>query len=228
MLLLTIVVGLPDPLESPPACPAGRETRLEIQAIERPKFLRHDQSIGRDKLILRSSSGPDQRELFSAVFDDGRWICLAFNSDAGRYVVGGIGAVGAWLPLRSVSYLSERTRKLEVSRFTRKKYLALASVTGPDGHYVAFVGGVDGVDGVYVLDTTRDTIRRLGPAPSPPPVENFDSDEPFDWGTGWADGYRAIEASVLRFEAPNVVVATYGRDTHKARAKKRTVRRFKL
>ncbi|MES1207513.1 MAG: hypothetical protein ABUS79_16375, partial [Pseudomonadota bacterium] len=98
----------------------------------------------------------------------------------------------------------------------------------PDGHYVAFVGGIGGVDGVYVLDTSRDTIRRLGPAPAPPPVHGFESDEPFDWGTGWADGYGAIEPSVLRFEAPDVLVATYGRDTPKARAKKRTVRRFKL
>src|SRR4051812_1359812 len=124
-----MAAGLPAPLGPATTCPPGHETRLEIEPLERPKLLQLDRSIGRDKLVLRSSdqgSRPGHRELFSAVAGDGWWVCLAFNADERRYVVGGVGPVGAWLPLRSVSYVGERTPKLEDSKFTRDRYLAMA------------------------------------------------------------------------------------------------------
>src|SRR3954452_4719845 len=154
LLVLTMAAGLDDSPGRPTACPPGRETRLEIEPLERPKFLQLDRSVGRDKLVLRSldqGSRPGDRVLFSAVVDDGRWVCLAFNVAERRHVVGGVGPVGAWLPLRSVSYLGERTPQLEESKFTRDKYLAMAALASPDGHFLAFVGGVDVVDGLYVL-----------------------------------------------------------------------------
>jgi len=227
VLLMLTGVAEAGTFDAPAVCPPGRETQLEIRALERPRFLMHDKSVGRDKLILRRT-GPDAREIFSLELNDGRWTCLAIDRGEGRYVVGAFGEVGAWIVLRSVSYLRESAPKLQDSGFTRGNYMALASVASSDGRYLAFVGGEGNIDGLYVLDTRHDVVRRLGAPPAPPPVADFQSDERFDWGTGWAGGYLVLEPSVLRFEGTDVVIATYGRDTHKARAKKRVVRRFKL
>jgi hypothetical protein len=214
-------------LPVPTICPAGREARIEIRPLRRPRFLSHDQNIGGDRLVLRES-GARGRELFSLDLDDGHWTCLAVDVERGRHVVGGLGESGAWFVLRSVSYLDEGAPRLQPSRFTKAGYTALSSLASSTGRYLAFVGGVQGVDGLYVLDTRQDTIRRLAAPPAPPPVADFTSAEPFDWGPGWADGDGPLEASVLRFEGDDTLVATYGRDTHRARAKRRKVRRFKL
>jgi hypothetical protein len=218
-------VGPLAPAAAPDGCPAGTRTTMAIEVVSRPEFPRHDQNIGGDRVVVRARDG---QVVFSRAVDDGHLLCLGFaDSPPGRYLVGVIGEVGAWLVLRSVLYLGEDGSALRPSAFSDGGFLALAAIASPHGRFVAFIGGKDQVDGLYVLDVARNQVRRLGAPPAPPPLD-FECDDRFGWGTCWADGYTAIEPAVLRFENDQTLVATYGRDTHRARAKQRRTKRFKL
>lgn len=207
-------------------CPSGTQTTLAIEVVSRPNILRHDENIGSDRVVLRSDEG---KEVYSHTVNDGHLLCLGFVATSpGRYLVGSVGEQGTWMVLGAVSYLGEDGSPLRASAFTKLRFLALTAVSSPRGSFVAFIGGREGdVDGLYVLDTGKDEIRRLGDPPAPPPVD-FDCDDAFQWGTCWADGYTAIDPAVMRFEDESTLVVTYGRDTHTARAQHRRVRRFKL
>jgi hypothetical protein len=218
-------VGAAPPASDTSGCPAGARTTLAIEVVSRPALPRHDQNIGGDRAIVRARDG---KVLYSRAIDDGRLLCLGFAAQPpGRYLVGVIGEAGAWLALRSVLYLAEDGSPLQPSAFSDGGFLALAAVVSPHGRFVAFIGGKDQVDGLYVLDVARNQVRRLAAPPAPPPLD-FACDDRFGWGTCWADGYTAIEPAVLRFEDDDTLVASYGRDTHKQRAPRRRTRRFKL
>lgn len=189
-------------------------------------MLKHDEPVGNDEILLRSNDG---QLLLSFPITDGLVRCLGVDREAGRYILGSVSQVGAWLPLVSVFYVTETHAQHADSAFVQGDFIAMATRTSPDGHYVAFIGGKGVVDGVYVLDTRRDLVRHLGKPPMPPPVDSdFVSEEPFAWGTGWADGYGEIESSVLYFKANDRLVVTYGRDSAKRRAKKRKAVEFDL
>jgi hypothetical protein len=234
--LLWIVLLAADVSAAPDhhACPSGRHSTLTIEIVSRPEYLRHDHNIGSDRLVLRSRDG---KPIFSQAVDDGYLLCMGYSASTGvpgrdapgRYLIGGVGEQGAWLVLRAISYLSEDGRSFEQSVFTKEDFLALTAVASPGGRFVAFIGGKSVADGLYVLDTQKNQIRRLGQPPAPPPMDlDFECEERFQWGTCWADGYVPIEPRVLRFDGETTLVATYGRDTHRARAKNRRVQKFAL
>ncbi len=211
-------------------CARGSRTSLQITSVDVPLIPRHGQSIGRTKIVLRSE--PDGEEIFSKTYD-GNWICLGFNSNTKTYFIGGIFERGAWLPLGSILYLREEGRSIEQSSFDRSGFLAMASLTSPDGRYIVFIGGPGSAGDLYVFDTERDTIKKLGPAPAPPPnalTENIcsDSGEPFEWGTCWADRYIEMDAGILRFASNNELEVSYGKDKPAKRALKRWTRRYLL
>jgi hypothetical protein len=210
-------------------CIKGTRTCLKISRINVPRILRHEQSIGQTKFVLYSESGGE--ELLSKVYE-GNWFCISFNKNTNTYVIGGIYEIGAWLPLKSIQYLRENGASFEPSAFDRLGYLALTMVTSPSGRYIVFIGGQDRADALYVLDIERDVVKKLGPAPSPPPRENAEficsKDEPFKWGTCWGDGYVEMDTGILRFKSEDVLEVSYGKDRSSARAKIRRVRRFKL
>ncbi len=207
-------------------CPKGTQTRLHYTRINVPSLNRLDESIGQTQFVLTNANGTEQ--LNKTV--EGRWFCLGFNKTTNTYLIGGVFQIGAWLPLGTIQYLNEEKNSFEPSAFDRLGYLANAAVISPRGRYIAFIGGQDSTGKLYVLDTQTDTIKNLGIAPAPPPVENdaFVSEEPFEWGAGWADGYVEIEKNILYFKSENVLQVSYGKDTSKARAKKRQLRTFKL
>jgi hypothetical protein len=208
-------------------CATGARTTLSVEVLERPSVPRHDESIGRERLVLRARDG---KTLFHDETHDGRWMCLGFDRAKGRYLVGGYQEEGTWLVLASMTYLAEDGTRLEESEFSRKEYMAMASLTSASGRYVAFVGGVGVIDGLYVLDAETDTIRKVGKAPAPPPLadDGFDCDEEFRWGSCWVGAYAPLEPEVLHFEGDDTLVVTRGHDSRRQRGKTRTTQRFKL
>lgn len=208
-------------------CPKGTQTQLHHTLTNAPLLNRLDESIGQTQFVLSDNTNNTIR--LSKTYD-GRWFCLSFNNLTKSYVIGGIFQIGAWLPLGSIQYLSEAKNSFQPSVFDRLAYLANAAVASPNGRYIAFIGGQHSTGQLYVLDTQTDTIKNLGTAPAPPPLANnsFFSEEPFEWGTGWADGYLEMEKNILHFKSENILQVSYGKDTPHARAKKRQIRTFKL
>jgi hypothetical protein len=206
-------------------CSEGKQSRLSVEPLRRPKMLRHDQNIGADALVLASKGG---KELFREEVDDAYLQCLGFNEEAGVHLVGTVGERGAWMVLGAISYLSEAGGPLRSSAFDREEFLALSSLTSSKGRFVAFVGGHLSVDGLFVLDTLTDKVRRLGNPPLPPPTQGWSCEERFGWGSCWADGYVELEKAVMHFEGEDVLVVSYGKDTGRRRATERSVRRFRL
>jgi hypothetical protein len=228
LVLAAVAAGGDAP--APAACAVGTHTTLAVEILERPRVPRHDESIGNDRLVLR---GADGKKVFSEDTHDAHWLCLGFDRGKGRYLVGGYQEQGTWLVLGPILYLAEDAKgggkRLEESAFSRQELMAMSSLTSPSGRYVAFVGGVGVIDGLYVLDTEADTIRRVGKAPAPPPLgDDFTCDETFRWGSCWVGAYAPLEPEVLRFDGDDTLVVTYGHDTHRRRAPKRTTQRIKL
>jgi hypothetical protein len=208
-------------------CAKGTQTHLGYQMVNIPSVTRHDESIGQSQFTLLSNT--DNRILLDNTYE-GRWFCLGFNKNTQTYLVGGIFQIGAWLPLRSIQYLRENKNAFETSAFDRLGYLANAVILSPKGRYIAFIGGQQTTGKLYVLDTHTDKIKLLGDAPAPPPLadDNFSSEEAFEWGTGWADGYVEIEPNILSFKSEHRLQVSYGKDTSHHRAKKRRLRIFDL
>ena len=228
ILVMLFMVSLFSGLGGAEECIKGARTILKISRINVPLVPRHGQTIGQTKFVLCSE--PGGVELLSSEFE-GRWFCLGFNKNTKTYVVGGIMERGAWLPLGSIRYLSEDGGSFEQSAFDRLDYLAMTTVTSPGGRYIVFIGGQNTTGILYVLDSERDIIRELGPAPAPPPNElasDVCNGEPFEWGTCWGDGYVEMDKGILRFRSEGILEVSYGNDGPSARVKTRRIRRFDL
>jgi hypothetical protein len=206
-------------------CSEGKTSRLAIVTVSRPEILRHDENIGKDALVLTTK---DRKELLRESVDDAHLRCLGFSEAAGHHLLGIEGERGTWMVLGSILYVAETGGPLVPSAFDRGDLMALASLTSPKGRYVAFVGGHQDVDGLFILDTQTDQVRRLGTPPAPPPVRGRSCNEPFGWGSCWSDAHVTLEPKILRFEGEDVLVVSYGKDTSRHRAKQRTVRRLRL
>jgi len=209
-------------------CAKGTRTSLHSTMVDVPAIPRHDQGFGRTRFVLRSE--PDGGTLSSGEFD-GQWYCFGYNAEIRSYVIGGISPKGAWLPLRSVQYLDENARSFKPSAFDRLGYIALSAATSPTRRYIVFIGGRVSIEGLYVLDTKRDAVKKLGRAPAPPPdaqLEVICRDEPFEWGSCWADSYREMDAGIIRFRSETELEISYGKDGPTRRAKNRRVERYRL
>jgi hypothetical protein len=193
-------------------CPRGARTTLTIERRERTELLRPDEAIGGDQLILRAG----KRELMHTVSHDFHWVCLAFSKKRG-HLVGSRAVMDGALVLRTIGYLAEDATVIEASAFTRERFHAYAALPSRDGRWVAFVGGRDGL-ALYVLDTTRDRIRKLGPAPAPPNALACED---------WSCVNGQVELASWRFQK-NALVVRYDDRTATRHRSKRTQRRFRL
>lgn len=211
-------------------CVKGTYTSLQYSFVAEhtPTNLpRLDQSIGKTRFVLQSE--PQGEALLTSEFE-GWWSCFGYNAKTHVYVIGGVFQRGAWLPLGSIEYLAE-DGSFKPSAFDRQDYIALSAVTSPAGRYIVFIGGGERSDDLYVLDTERDVIKKLGRAPSPPPnAEASDTcwNDPFEWGSCWVDGYREMDAGIIRFTSETELEVSYGKDGPTQRAKKRRVQRYRL
>jgi len=205
-------------------CAKGSHSELQLTRLNEPTVYRLDQSIGQSQFVLLKQGVARFEQIY-----EGHWFCFGFNQLTKTYLVGGIGQTGAWLPLVAIQYLKEDGTAFITSVFNRLNYMANAAVMSPEGRYIVFIGGQQTTGKLYVLDSQTDTIKYLAKAPAPPPVNSsFSSEEPFDWGTGWADGFVAMEKTVLSFKSEYLLRVSYGKDTAYARAKKRHIGYFKL
>jgi hypothetical protein len=193
-------------------CPRGARTTLTIEKRERPEILRPDEAIGGDQLILRAG----KRELMHTVSHDFYWMCLAYSKKRG-HLVGSRADMDGALVLRTIGYLAEDSEQIEASAFTRERFHAYSVLPSRDGRWVAFIGGRDDL-ALYVLDTTHDRIRKLGPAPAPPPKFHC---------ADWSCVNGQIELTGWRFQNDALVVH-YGDGRAVQRRPKRSLRRFRL
>jgi hypothetical protein len=207
----------------------GRLATLAMHMEEVPHMPRLDESIGKTAFVLTPKQEGAEPV---ALREEGRWTCLGFDEAIDAYVVSGVFQVGAWLPVGAIRYLSE-DGKWRDSAFGSAQHMALAMVVSPSTRFVAYVGGPNGTDGLFALDVEANTVRRLGPAPAPPPaadagMANLCRGERFVWGSCWADGLVEFDPGIVWFASDNDLVVSYGRDAARGRAKKRTVRHFHL
>jgi hypothetical protein len=204
-------------------CPPGVHTQLEIRTLERPERPVHDGSLGRDQLFARDAHGAELGEVEHA---GAPLRCLGYVPARALHLVGQRAQRGIWIVLAELAYITDTGLEREPTAFARDDFFALSSRTSPSGRYVAFVGGRGtNIAGLFVLDTHRDTVERVADPPLPPPrADGFTCDEPFGWGSCWADDYVELEPNILEFEGETRLLVSYGADTPIARARKRRVK----
>lgn len=210
---------------------ASPRTMLEIRLVETP---RHDGRAGRSliRLIARVDSSVVSHDTLEGV-----WYQIGYDSASGRYLLGGAFEIGAWLPIRSLGYLDERTGHITWSRFGNEGWFAMAMIARSDGRFIAFVGARkdDATMRLALLDTRGDSIAVAGRAPGPPPLADENEREYFresgsryEWGTPPWDGFVGLDAGVITFEGSDGLVARYGADSETHRSKRRSVRRWSI
>ena len=165
--------------------------------------------------------------------------CLAYSESTHKYVLGAIGQIGAWLPLREIWYLDEITGALDQSKAlpawseNRGSWCAFAAVANQDGRFVVFVSDYDSERALDVLDTKEDRLIRIGEPPLPLPSswarENVTRRIDFAWGMAEAasDRFIRIDPGILVWHG-HVLEASYGKDRPSKRAKPRTTKRWDM
>ncbi|HXJ20286.1 MAG TPA: hypothetical protein VMT03_08635 [Polyangia bacterium] len=202
----------------------GGTARLRIDVKESP---RHDVSDG--SVAMRLETLSDHRAIAAKTME-GTWRVLAYVPSAHMFVLGGQFEVGAWLPLNVISYVDEATGVARQARHS-EDWMALAAVPSPDGRFIVFVGALgEHYFRLQVLDTVKDALYELGQPPAPPPEPHpvaEGSGREWDWGDP-IDGVTEMDPGIVTFPDDHTLRVTYGRDTARGRAAKRTVRTWDL
>jgi hypothetical protein len=248
LLLATSPVS--DKTTSVPVCTThGTETTLDVVRVSYPE---EPQRHPIDVFTLRALDdkhiqGKDTYAFWRDTYAYGRdkthhvvllntfWTCLGFDPGMRRYLFGMvlIGSAGR-AELLQVKYLREDgtlpLQSIFGSNDRPSDYFAVASLVSPLGRHLAFVGGERGngrnpVDGLYILDTQTDLIRRLADPPDASPAAKLGHEPRWSCCGG---AYAQLDPSIVRFEDEDTLVVTYGTNTARARAKSRTTKRFTL
>lgn len=214
-------------------CDGSPVATVEFRA-ERPPSIRHDgPAAGGTLRLLARGTG---RVLWQHQLE-GSWSCLGYSARARRFVLSASGEVGVLYGVTSVLLLPEDGSEPRPSAFDRAGLFAYSLRLGPEARFLAMVaqrGGL-GSPSLQVLDVERDRLRRLGPAPAPPPDPALLSSlpgsprrQPWRWGPDGAEWYAELEPEVVRFPSPTRLEVRYGSDTVRARARRRHSRSFRL
>jgi hypothetical protein len=210
---------------------AGATARIRVQTTE---LAMHDGSYGAARLELRRLA--DGKPILTKKLE-GTWRVLAYVAARRAFLLGGQFEVGAWLPLDDLEYVDEATGAMTRSRVTADgNWIAFAVVPGPDGRFVAAIGEyrADQAFGagrfrLQLLDAAKDALFDLGRPPAPPPAE-----DPPDEGRGrwqWGDpidGLVEMDPGIITFVDAHTLRASYGADTWKRRASRRTAKTWDL
>jgi hypothetical protein len=218
---------------------AGKTVVLQTKVIEQ---LEYDGSPGKTRINGSPLLGTKQTKSFEL---EGIWHCLGYVTSRKSFLLVGQFQEGAWVPLTKIKYLSEDDFKITDSKYkynypkNQKQpagWEALAVVPGENLRYVAFVGNLDwGKTQLMVLDTEKDLIKILGDPPAPPPITDSalkkEAQKQVQGKWGWdsllVGGYTQMDKGIITFK-DGVIYASYGKDTVLKRAKKRTVKSWKL
>lgn len=203
------------------------DTYIEVFVTERPVY---DKSFGQTLIEVVSEKDGQLVESFAL---EGVWHDLGYLKEKKRYVLAGEFQAGAWSPLRKLAYIDEEF-VLKYSNELPEHWMAFAAITSSGLKYIAFVGQEE----VTVLNAGTDTLKVAGRSPSPPPVDkdlcwegiktSGKAAGRWEWGNFCADGYREMDEGIITFPSEDVLMISYGRDTYKKRATKRTYKKINL
>jgi hypothetical protein len=182
-------------------------------------------------VTLQSSSGAALKDLDWP----GEWSSLGFSRAANAYVLSLTSTVGAWRGVVAIRFLDE-SAAFHDSKGAGSHFFAFSSVASSDLGAIAFVSQrretpLANAFRLELLDLSNDSMRDLGAAPAPPPLGK---DSPFckgnaprKWGDDNTGSWEPMDADIIVFDAGKVR-ATYGADTCRARATKRTTQEWPL
>lgn len=204
----------------------GARTEL-ICDYRGPLFLQHDSNNwGHTKFSLVDAQNKSiwTKEL------NGQFSCLGYSRARKAYVIQQIAERISVPSIRGLSYIAESKPSIQLSSFTAGKYDAATVLTDHDLAHLAFIGTRNlGMCSLYIIDTAHDRITRLGAPPAPPPMTKSDVEagkQCYQWG--WeGEGLSDLEPGIWRFDGQSLKVS-YGKDTCRHRAKKRSVTVYRL
>ncbi len=214
----------------------GKATQLFLQLTPRSMAMDGPEA----KTSIRLTSKATNATLFEKSLE-GECRLLSFSQATTAYVIGVTSTMGTWRGVVAVLYLDERAASgahLRDAKGPGEKFFALSAVASVDGDMIAFVSqtrspATTGGFRLQLLDVARDRLRDLGAPPAPPPLDpELQSECKAGRARGWADPnvggmYEDMDANIITF-ADGKLRASYGADTCKARAKKRTVKEWSL
>lgn len=157
-----------------------------------------------------------------------------YNPENKVYVLGVRRQQGIGVRVTDVRYVDEVTHRSRVSSFDRLDLEAFSAVQSPGTSYIAFIA-IEGNDiALYVLNTGRDTIQKVGKAPLPPPLAQNErayfnahpevlDPKQWNWMASFRDGYMELDPGIVEFEDNSSLRVSYGADTPYARAKERQI-----
>ncbi|MCG5052892.1 MAG: hypothetical protein KA712_08025 [Myxococcales bacterium] len=189
---------------------------------------RHDGPFGRSRIEMEYTDGSGRARIEHEQF--GRWRLFGYVPERKSYIVGGAWEQGAFEPYGAMAYLDEATG--EVKRWQDERtWYAFAAVPSPDLRFVALVGSLEAGYRVLLWNTISDRLFDVARAPAPPPMSARDctlyaSREGHDWGFP-VDAVVEMDPGIVSFSATHVEVS-YGRDTCRARAKRRVRKAWAL
>jgi hypothetical protein len=205
------------PLKIPlAACASSDSTVLLSGGVARSPG--HNGSVGKADFALRDKT--TNADLWKAQYL-GEAMCFGFNAARKVYVIGVHKQHGIGARITDVRYLQESDRKVTASAFDRKELEAFAAVPSPDLRYIAFIAMDNNDTALFVLDTLKDTLKKIGKAPLPPPLTSTERayvkahPETLEEGPWeWMGPLRDVPQD-------DVLHVTYGEDTPFERAHKR-------
>lgn len=224
----------------------GSTTVLEL-VYTKATIPQHDVDLGRTRILLHAKvDGAPSRDggfaggkvLLDETFAE-VWECLGFNPRTRRYVLTSISELGVKVTLRGLVYLDENAVTFKESVFGRRQVRAVSSLYQPTSGYLALVAAAEGkrerddTVKLYVLDTESDQLKVLGNPPAPPPLDarlRNDRDAimmMWPWDSPECH-YTEMDATIWSFVDAATLRVSYGRDTAKVRAKRRTSKQWDL
>lgn len=213
-------------------CATGSNTLLELGGVSRST--QHNGNDGQANFALKPKAGGAVLWKDQSV---GQGVCFGFHTHMLRYVIGTRKEHGIGVRLTSVRYVDEATGKSQASSFNRRNIEGFAAVPSTDLHYIAFIAIAENDAELYVLDVEKDSVRKLGKAPLPPPLDEKERayvkqhpdslEGAWEWMGSFRDSYMDLEPGIITFQG-DVLKVSFGADTSSKRSEKRNIVTYDL